>query len=312
MKKSYMYFTNGGNILSVFDGASMFQYALKKAGMKYGTYSASEISESAMAITMKNFPKTIQLGDIRNVKPSKLKNIYIMVAGFPCQQFSGAGKKQGMVDKLGREITSYKQYLELKKKGLIDPNSQSYLFWEAIRLFKKVKPKYFIFENVGSMEDKWKYIVTVELGVEPLKINSNLVSAQNRERLYWTNIPGATIPKDKGIHLSSIIPNAIGGHGVRNIEIGKTPEGKKIWRKNATTRTDGKANCITTGKGSCSKVELKDGTIRQITIEEAEQLQNLPKNYTKVPGVTEGERWHATGNGFTVDVFVHLLKGLKK
>ena len=301
------------NMLSVFDGSSMFQQALKSSGIKYDNYYASEIRESAMSITMKNFPDTIQLGDIRDVKPSKLKDIYIMVAGFPCQQFSIAGTKKGMVDKNGREITSYKQYMEAKKKGLIDPNSQSYLFWEAIRLFKKVKPKYFIFENVGGMDPKWKHIISVELGVMPLEINSSLVSAQNRERLYWTNIPGASIPKDMGIHISDVIPNSIGGYGTRGIDKGnKHPNGKIKWEQHGTTRTDGKANCITTSKGSCSKVELKDGTIRQITIEEAEALQNLPKNYTKSPNVSEAQRWHAIGNGFTVNVVKHLLKGLKK
>jgi DNA (cytosine-5)-methyltransferase 3A len=301
------------NVLSVFDGCSMFQQALKSSGIKYGNYYASEINESAMSITMKNFPKTIQLGDIRNVNPNKLEDIEIMVAGFPCQQFSIAGNKKGMVDKNGNELLSFKQYLEADKKGLIDPNSQSYLFWEAIRLFKKVKPKYFIFENVARMAPKWKHIISVELGVTPIEINSSLVSAQNRARLYWTNIPGISIPKDKGIHLSSIIPNAIGGFGKRGTDKGKRyPNGKTKWEQNGTTRTDGKANCITTGKGSCSKVELKDGTIRQITIEEAEKLQNLPKNYTKAPGVSETARWHATGNGFTVNVVKHLLKGLKK
>lgn len=301
------------NSLSLFDGSGVAHLALKKVGIKIDNDYSSEINENSMRIAMKNFPKKIQLGDITKINGKKLSDIYIMIAGFPCQQFSGAGDQKGMVDRNGKEITSYKQYMESKKKGLIDPNSQSHLFWEAIRLFKETKPKYFIFENVDTMEPKWKHIISVELGVLPLKINSGLVSAQNRGRLYWTNIPGATIPKDKGIHLSSIIPDAIGGYGTRGIDKGnRHPNGKIKWEQHGTTRTDGKANCITTKKGNCSKVMLKNGTIRQITINEAEALQNLPKNYTKVWGVSETARWHAIGNGFTVNVFVHLLKGLKK
>jgi len=264
------------NVLSLCDGISMFQYALKKSGIEYKNYFSGEISETAMSIAMKNFPKTKQLGDIRNIKGKNLPEIDIMVAGFPCQQFSRAGNEDGLTDIHGNVLDTYKKYREADKKGWIREGSQSHIFWEVYRIFKEVKPKYFIFENV-KMDPKWMYIISTSFGVSPILIDSKLVSAQHRERYYWTNIPGAIIPKDKGIHLSSIIPDAIGGHGVRNIDTGKkTPEGKKVWRKNATTRKDGKANCLTTRKGNCSKVELKDGTIRQITIEEAEQLQNLP------------------------------------
>ena len=297
------------NVLSLFDGISGAQLALKKLGLMF-KYFASEIDEAAMTITQKRFPNTTQLGDVSKINAKDLPKIYILFAGSPCQDFSNAGKRKGMSTEED-DITTLAQYLKLKKKGHKFVG-QSYLFWEFIRLYHELKPKYFFLENV-RMTDKWKYIISRELGCLPILINSNLVSAQNRERYYWTNIPNISIPKDKSISIGDVIPNAVGGYGVRGIDKGnRKPDGSILWEQNGTTRQDGKANCITTKKGSTAKIMLKDGTTRHLTVSEAEVLQTLPKNYTKVPGVTDSERWHAIGNGWTIDVVSHLLKGLKK
>ena len=299
------------NVLSLFDGISGCQLALKKAKIEIDQYYASEINESGMTITQHRFPNTNQLGDVSKIDANKLPKIWLLTAGSPCQDFSLAGKRKGMTTKDEEEITSLTQYLKLKNKGY-KFQGQSYLFWEFIRLYHELKPKYFFLENV-RMSDKWKYIISRELNCYPILINSKLVSAQNRERYYWTNIPNLSEPKNKFILLSDVIPNAIGGYGVRGTNQGETkPDGSIYWTRKGTTRTDFKANCITTKKGPTSMIKLNDGTIRSLTIEEAETLQTLPKNYTKVPGVTQGERWHGIGNGWTIDVVAHIFKGMKK
>lgn len=298
------------NVLSLFDGISGTQIALKRAGIKIDKYIASEINEPSMTITMKNFPNTIQLGDVTKINGSKLPKIWLLVAGSPCQGFSFAGRRKGMVTTENIQITNLKQYLKLKKDGF-QFDGQSYLFWEVIRLIKEVKPKYFLIENV-RMNHKWMDIISNELGVLPILINSAKVSIQNRERNYWTNIPNVSQPKTKNIILSNIIPNAIGGYGVRGINKGKKdPNGKIIWEQNGTTRTDNKLNCITTKKGNTGMIKLTNNIIRNLTVQEAEFAQTLPKNYTKVDGVTDTQRWHGIGNGFTIDVVSHIFKNLK-
>jgi site-specific DNA-cytosine methylase len=300
------------NVLSLFDGISGFQSSLKRASIKIDNYYSSEIDQDAMKITNHNFPNTIQLGDVRKINSKKLPEIWMIVAGSPCQDFSITGKRKGMVTIENIEVTSLKQYLKLKREKF-EFSGQSYLFWEVVRTIKELKPKYFIVENVAKMDPKWKYIISKELGVLPIMINSSLLSIQNRERYYWTNIPGVSHPSPKKINLSDIIPNAIGGYGIRGINKGnKHSNGKIKWEGNGTTRIDGKINCITTSRGTTAKVKLKNGTIRNLTIQEAEMAQTLPKNYTKVPGMSETKRWHGIGNGFTIDVMVHILRFLKK
>ena len=294
------------NVLSLFDGISGLQAALKRAGIKIDKYISSEINKSSIAITMKNFPNTIQVGDVTKLKAKDFKDIYILSAGSPCTNFSLAGKRNGMTTLCGIEITSLKQYLELKKKGY-KFEGESYLFWEFIRLVKEIKPKYFFLENV-KMNSKWSYIISRELGVLPIKINSSLVSAQNRERWYWTNLPNVSVPMDMGIKVWDVIPDAVSGYGIRGVKDKKTNK----YIQTGTTRKDLKANCLVTKKGNTTKLRLFDGTIRSITVGEAELLQTLPKNYTKVKGVTETDRFHGIGNGWTIKVITHLLKGLKK
>lgn len=210
------------NVLSLFDGMSCGQIALNRLGIHYDNYFASEIDKYAIKVTMANYPNTIQLGSVVDVDGKSLPKIDLLIGGSPCQSFSFAGSRKGMSTKDEQEILTLEHYLQLKEEGF-EFEGQSYLFWEYMRLLNEVKPKYFFLENV-VMGDKWERILSKAIGVNPIKINSSLVSAQNRERLYWTNIGMQpmglfgdlesiiTQPKDRGILLKDVLqdnPNAV-------------------------------------------------------------------------------------------------------
>ena len=167
-------------VLSLFDGCSCGQVALKKAKIKVDKYYASEIDKYAIQVTQDKHPNTIQLGDINNWKDWTIKKPDIIIGGSPCQGFSFAGKQLNFDDE------------------------RSKLFFTFVDILKHYKPKYFLLENV-KMKKEFQDIISSHLGVEPIEIDSALVSAQNRKRLYWTNIPGIKQPKDKGILLKNIV-----------------------------------------------------------------------------------------------------------
>ena len=185
------------NVLSLFDGMSGTQMALKNLGIKVDTYYASEIDKPAIQITRKNFPDTIHLGDVRDVKGEDfIKDIDLVVAGSPCQGFSFAGKQLAFDD------------------------PRSALFFEFIRILREVKPKYFLLENV-RMKKEFQDVISEQISsvypeytsgglfsIEPILINSALVSAQNRQRLYWTNIPNIEQPEDLGIVLRDVLEDS--------------------------------------------------------------------------------------------------------
>lgn len=178
-------------VLSLFDGISCGRVALERAGISVEEYYASEIDKYAIAVSLKNYPDIIQLGDIRGITEELLDSIMpidVVIGGSPCQDLSNYKYDRG-------EVTG----LQSEKSGL---------FYEYIRVLKCVKPKYFLLENVGSMEGKWKDLITEIIGVQPIMINSALVCAAERKRLYWTNIPRVTQPADKGIVLKDIVVNA--------------------------------------------------------------------------------------------------------
>ena len=209
-------------ILSLFDGMSCGQLALQRCGIPVEKYYASEIDKFAIKVTKHNFPNTIHIGDVRQIDSSSFNDtIDMVIGGSPCQSFSFAGRRNGMTTVDNIEITSLEQYLELKKANF-EFQGESYLFWEFVRIVNELKPKYFFLENV-MMEERWSSLITQTLGVHPLEINSRLVSAQNRRRLYWTNIglkpqglfgdmhQSIEQPKDLGILLKDILqdnPNA--------------------------------------------------------------------------------------------------------
>jgi len=167
------------SVLSLFDGMSCGQIALNRAGIKYDKYFASEIDKHAIKVTKTNYPKTIQLGDVRDIKSEYLPKIDLIIGGSPCQGFSFSGKQL----------------------NFDDPRSK--LFFEFVRLVKDIKPKYWLLENV-VMKKEFETVISEHLGVQPVKINSSLVSAQNRERLYWANFE-ITQPTDKCINLIDIL-----------------------------------------------------------------------------------------------------------
>jgi len=203
------------NVLSLFDGMSCGQQALERAGIKVDNYYASEIDKYAITVTINNYPNTIQLGSVINVDGYSLPKIDLLIGGSPCQSFSFAGKRKGMSTKDEQEILTLEHYLQLKSEGY-EFEGQSYLFWEYMRLLNEIKPKYFLLENV-MMGEKWEKILSKAIGVKPVQINSSLVSAQNRRRLYWTNIGMKSAglfgdmesiieqPKDRGILLKDIL-----------------------------------------------------------------------------------------------------------
>lgn len=207
------------NVLSLFDGLSCGQIALKELGVKINTYYASEIDKHAIAQTQLNFPNTIQLGSVTEVDVSKLKPIELLIGGSPCQSFSFAGKRNGMSTTCNEEIYTLERYLELKGEGF-EFEGESYLFWEYMRILTDIR-KYnpdvkFLLENV-EMGSKWERVLSEAIGIFGVHINSALVSAQNRKRIYWTNIrvreeglfgelhSDIPQPEDRGILLKDIL-----------------------------------------------------------------------------------------------------------
>ena len=272
--------STGLNVLSLFDGMSCGQIALERAGIKVNNYFASEIDKYAIQVAKHNYPNIQHIGDVTQVKANELPKIDLLIGGSPCQGFSFAGK------------------------GLNFEDPRSKLFFEFTRLLKECKPKYFLLENV-KMKHEFQDIINEQLGIKPILINSSLVSAQNRERLYWTNIPIQGLPDDKGLFLKDVI------------EIGT---GKKISEQTAqrprTLRNyrseNQKAFCMlaTMWKGSQSNgmTVIDDNGLRNITPLECERLQTVPDNYTNV--VADTNRYTMLGNGWTVDVIAHIFGGL--
>lgn len=333
------------NVLSLFDGISCGQLALKKANVNYENYYASEIEKTSISVAMNNFPDTIEIGDVRNVDTNTLPYIDLLIGGSPCTNLSFSGKREGMVTKTKEKIITLERYLELKEEGF-EFEGYSYLFWEYVRILKELQREnpniFFLLENV-VMAKEWEDIFTEVLGVEPITINSSLVSAQNRVRLYWTNIPFVGMPEDKGITLQSILENANFNHpGAirgRYVEVNKaTIIGRRIdengHRKDmdksipivqcleVRDKNRDKSNCLTTAVKDNVLTPLPIGRhidafgmisgerlpFRYYTRREYERLQTLPDGYTDC--ISEAAAKKAIGNGWTVDVIAHLFKGL--
>jgi DNA (cytosine-5)-methyltransferase 3A len=207
------------NVVSLFDGMSCGQIALERAGIKVDNYFASEIDKYGQIVSKANYPNTIYLGDVRNINGKDLPKIDLIIGGSPCQSFSFAGKRKGMSTKDEQEILTLEHYLQLKSEGF-EFEGQSYLFWEYMRLLNECNPQYFLLENV-EMGEKWEKVLSKAIGVNGIHINSALVSAQNRKRIYWTNIgmkPSGLFgdlqsiieqPKDKGILLKDILESEV-------------------------------------------------------------------------------------------------------
>lgn len=351
------------NILSLFDGISGAQIALERAGIEYDNYYASETDKYAISITQKHYPKTIQLGNVEFINGSELPDIWLLIGGSPCTSLScAAGQKESGLEK-----------------------GESGLFWEYIRILNEVKPEYFLLENVASMKKADRETITKIMGVEPIMINSALVSAQQRKRLYWTNIKGIEQPEDKHIYLKDVLESGytekeksypivatinkgiardyllksqrqmVFNKPVRVDTIGKGGQAGRVYsidgksvclsangggrgaktglyaiynhynksvNFNKSYAVGSHSNVLTSKSGQCVITDMTNFNnvsndiglrelkpyIRKLTPLECERLQTLPENYTK--GISSRQRYKAIGNGFTIDVIVHILQSM--
>lgn len=198
-------------VLSLFEGLGCARIALAELGITPEVYYASEIDKFAIAQSKLNFPDTVHLGSVVDVCPEMLDDIDLLVGGSPCQSFSFAGKRVGMKTKENEEIHTLERYLELKANGF-EFEGYSYLFWEYMRILTEIRQYnpsvLFMLENV-EMGKKWEKVLTDAIGVPGIHINSALVSAQNRKRIYWTNIPNVGQPADRGILLRDILEESV-------------------------------------------------------------------------------------------------------
>lgn len=272
-------------VLSLFDGMSCGRIALERAGIPVTEYYAAEVDPYAMTVTNKNYPNTVQLGDITLWKSWNIPTPDIILAGSPCQGFSVANSN--------------------KENGDGFNHVKSKLYYSFMDILNHYSPKYFLLENV-SMKPGDRDIISKAVGVSPILLNSALVSAQNRKRLYWTNIPYLFPPTDKGILLKDIV----------ELGTGKPINPVTMTRKRAIKNIrdlNSKSNCLLASiyKGAQANGTsiIKDGNDhRLLTPRECEALQTVPLDYTK--GVSDTQRYKMLGNGWTVDIIAYILKGI--
>ena len=276
--------STGLKVLSLFDGISCGQIALERAGFIVDEYFASEIKPHAIKCTKENYPNTKHIGSVIDVKANDLPKIDLLIGGSPCKGISRLNKNQ---------------------EGL--EHSESRLFWEYVRLLNELKPKYFLLENTHGNKEATN-IITETLGVNPISINSKLVSAQNRPRYYWTNIPGVEQPKDKGITTKDIFDYS--GELTHECRVKwLTNESGKKSVANGYTRVNPypKSGCLTANghKKWNENYLLKDGAYRYLSQTEIEKLQTLPIGYTK--SLNYDDAYDCIGDGWTVDIIAHIL-----
>ena len=306
-------------VLSLFDGISCGMVALERAGINVERYDAFEIDKYAIKVSEKNYPQIVHHGDVFGGNFADFKGYDLLLGGSPCTYWS--------ITKAGRETTP---------DGI-----GGKLFMEYVRALRESGCKYFLYENNNSIHQNIKDFISEQLGVQPIMINSALVSAQQRKRCYWTNIPGVCQPKDKGILLKDILESGVAwqdksycmtasyngavfwntmqrsqrsmiAEPIRIGQYGNGGQGQRIYSvhgKSVTLSANGEGQGAKTG---LYKIDLPDGDyiIRKLTPVEAERLQTLPDNYTE--GISKTQRYKCIGNGWTVDVIAHILKGLKE
>lgn len=300
-------------VLSLFDGICCGHLALEKAGIKIDSYDAYEIEKNAIKATETNFSDVAHHGDVTKEDFTKYQGkVDLIIGRSPCQGFSSSGKQL----------------------NFNDPRSK--LFFEYVRAIKECQPKYFLLENV-VMKKEWQDIISSYLGVEPIEINSSLVSAQNRRRLYWTNIPNVTLPEDKNITLEDILediefpnPAAIRGRRLNKATIVGRRLDENGHRKDTdktipitqclevrATNTD-KSNCLTTVDKDNVLTPLPIGRhpdafknnlpFRYYTTKEMCRLQTVPDDFLNM--IPDSAARKALGNGWTVDVIAHIFSFL--
>lgn len=284
-------------VLSLFDGISCGMVALERAGIPIERYVAYEIDRNAIKISKKNYPRIEHCGDVITADFSRYIGFDLLIGGSPCQSLS-----------------------IIRSKGRENLDGKSKLFFEFVRAKEEMKPKYFLFENVASMNDESKRVISECLGCEPIFIDSADFSAQKRPRLYWTNIPVDIDYKKSNIVLKDILQNGVDekyyyNYKLLNIDMQKQvcaimdfknhEMHKRVFNPNFKCHT-----LTTCGGGNTQKKVYDNGRCRKLTPIEYERLQTLPDNYTE--GIANTHRYTAIGNGWTVDVIAHILKGLTK
>ena len=311
-------------LLSLFDGISCGMLAIQRAGIPVENYDAFEIDKYAVTVSKNNFPDIVHHGNVFDGDFTKFKGYDLLLGGSPCTYWS--------IAKRGRETTSDGVGVKL--------------FMEYVRALYESECKYFLYENNYSIHKNIKAFISEQLGVEPIMINSALVSGQQRKRCYWTNIPNITQPEDKCIKLEDVLEKGISVNAeqtgksrtlkaqysntslanaarkdnlaatmvaepIRIGQFGNGGLGERIYSvhgKSVSLKANGGGGGAKTG---LYKIDLPDGDyiIRKLTPVEAERLQTLPDNYTE--GISNTQRYKCIGNGWTVDVITHILKGLK-
>ena len=280
------------NILSLCDGMSCCHIALDRAGIPVDKYFAAEIKDIGIKVTKANYPDTIHIGDVNKItykdgtlytENGNYKVKIDMVAfGSPCQSFSQAMKADmriGLADKV-----------------------RSGLFLECYRILKEVNPKWFLLENVGSMRKEDQQFLTECMGVKPIRINSSLVCTALRDRLYWTNIPNVTKPEDKGIKLQNILTSGYTDRDKARALL--VSDSRPLVSKDKMLHRYKKFTTIVwEEKGN-------DDSIRYLNQTELERCQTVPEGYTSC--LTRNEAANVLGDGWTIDVIVHIFSGLTK
>jgi DNA-cytosine methyltransferase len=288
------------NILSLFDGMGCGRLALDRINIPVKNYFSSEIDIDAVEVVKRHYPNTIFLGSVTNIIPDQLPKIDLLIGGSPCQGFSLAGKQLNFED----------------------PRSR--LFFEYVKLLNSVQPSWFLLENV-VMKTEWSNIISHELGVRPVLINSSLFSAQDRKRLYWTNIPIHKRFEDKKIYFEDILEESVPESFYLSDEVASRMrlvdctldrnkscvmaklskyQGDRIFdiRCKASSLS---ANGGNNGGGGCNLI-IHNGKIRRITPVECERLQTIPDEYTNI-GLSDRKRFKMLGNGWTVDLISWIL-----
>jgi len=307
-------------VLSVCDGISCGMEALNRANIEVDSYYSSEIDEYAISVSAYNHPSIIQIGDIKNITETMLDNmnpVDLLIGGTPCQSLSSSNV-----------------WLKDGEAGL-KGNGKSSLFWEYVRILNILKKKNpnikFLLENVGSAKIEDRNIIDKELGVKGVKFNSDLLSAQNRNRIYWTNIDFELPKQRKEIYMQDILEDKVDDKyyltqkmydcimspATKGWQSGKMEIDLPIARP--LTATMHKMHRADTDNYISTEYQPKDKTnVRRLTPIECERLQTLPDNYTKygfkngkVVNISDTQRYMMNGNGWTVDVIAHIFSYLK-
>jgi len=286
-------------VLSLFDGISCARVALERAGIPVEAYYASEIDKYAIQVSQKNYPDIKHIGSITTINTPNhpnfiTNNLDLLIGGSPCQDLSISKSKT--------------------RKGL--DGDKSSLFYQYVRILREVKPKWFILENVASMSDESRDIISKELGVQPIELNAKDFSAQNRARYFWTNIPVQPPHNSSPLVIENILEkyvdekyfynsvpykiNTPSKNVIGTIEVSGHDILKRIYNRNSKSAT------VTTCAGGNTQHKIMDlRRIRKLTPVEYERLQGLPTDYTK--GISDSQRYKCCGNAFNVDVVAHIL-----